>query len=1377
MFVWLFSFNLLFGQNGSSTQPFTSLGQAHNVTANGVYYFNLSGTTFSTYVLMGGWVQVAIDFGGGVGSLPQSSALSLSTRGILNTTVLSRLTSATVARIRVSTGAVDVTSNNATHLTRIRNNSALSVGGNDNTLSDSWTGTGASYLTTNAGSCNATSNNGLHQRIIHIACNTGGMHWIPVDNMQQIANNQGNISSSNYFQLMVQAPFVAVVLGPNISTQPASTVQNLCINANISALSVTASSPTAISYQWYSNNTSSNAGGTLIAGATSSTYTPPTNTVGTKYYYVVCTNAQGSTTSTVSGAVTVSALSVAGTASSDQTICSGTSPTNLSLVGNTGTIQWSSSTDNINFNNISGATVSSLSSAQMGSLSATTYYRAIVTNNACPATTSNIVTVSVNNRPTISSVTGNSRCGTGSLILSAVPSSGSISWFSSSSGGVALATGLTFTTPSISTSTIYFVEATSNGCVSTTRTSVSAVINSLPTSSSGNLNVELLVVAGGGGAGSLRGGGGGGGGYISVPSFSVMAGSTTAITVGVGGSPGYQSSGLGVHATNGTNSSFGTTHVAMGGGGGGSYGGGPQNGYAGGSGGGGANQSSSANTGFGGSGTAGQGFGGGNSRCGGGGEVSGGGGGGAGGAGSNGSSGACGTCSNRPYNPGNGGNGIQNSISGSAEWYSGGGGGGGLGGNCTSGFNISGNNGLGGGQASFGGGGQCKVVSNNFVTESGGPGIVIIKYQGPPVATGGTITQVGGYTIHTFTSNGNFIVPQTAVVNNASRCGSGIINFTGTSASGYSLNWYDAPNGGNLLATNTVNFTTPVLNNSTNYYTSLVNTSTGCESATRNTVLATVNPLPNLTINASSTALCQGQSLTLTANGANSYIWNNGVNNGVSFTPSSTNTYAVTGTNSSGCSFSTSVTVSVNVASSAPTLNTINGSVCPNSNVNLIASGGTTGTGAQVAWYTGPNGTGTFLGYGNNFTYAPTSSQTIYARREGACNTTSDAQTSIQVRNYVYASNASNSNNFCTDNNGWKHFYVGNDLIFSAQGDFSNCPSGYPRVTISNNNSFYQQNAGPFQATACANGLTPGEQRFEMSRSWNLDMGGGAPIGSYNVRFYYQASEKQAIETAAANWIATYPACNYQPKYATANGFYWFKNTGSAYVAPQYDGTQYTGPSGSTSNGVNYAQMNGITSFSGGTGAIILVPDQTLPIDWQSFTGTTDNKFNYLNWVTASEQNTQSFEVQRSKDGVSFERIGTVTAAGTSNTPKSYNFTDRTPLVGQNYYRIRMIENTGNDAYSNVVVLEVSGQPSGYTVYPNPAADQITLELEADKTELVEVQIIDVLGRVVVEKNFSVVNGKNQLQLDLKKLVTGNYSLKASYKNTGRVITEKITKK
>jgi hypothetical protein len=41
---------------------------------------------------------------------------------------------------------------------------------------------------------------------------------------------------------------------------------------------------------------------------------------------------------------------------------------------------------------------------------------------------------------------------------------------------------------------------------------------------------------------------------------------------------------------------------------------------------------------------------------------------------------------------------------------------------------------------------------------SGGSGIVIVRYLGPPRATGGTITQSGGYTIHTFTTSGNLVV-------------------------------------------------------------------------------------------------------------------------------------------------------------------------------------------------------------------------------------------------------------------------------------------------------------------------------------------------------------------------------------------------------------------------------------------------------------------------------------------------------------------------------------------------------------------------------------------------------------------------------------------
>ena len=78
------------------------------------------------------------------------------------------------------------------------------------------------------------------------------------------------------------------------------------------------------------------------------------------------------------------------------------------------------------------------------------------------------------------------------------------------------------------------------------------------------------------------------------------------------------------------------------------------------------------------------------------------------------------------------------------------------------------------------------------------------------------------------------------------------------------------------------------------------------------------------------------------------------------------------------------------------------------------------------------------------------------------------------------------------------------------------------------------------------------------------------------------------------NFIATYPSCSYTYKYNAGNaGFYWFKNTGTNYIAPQFEGTHISAISGAIS-GINYAELSGITSFSGGSGAIILVPDPLL---------------------------------------------------------------------------------------------------------------------------------------------------------------------------------------
>jgi hypothetical protein len=95
----------------------------------------------------------------------------------------------------------------------------------------------------------------------------------------------------------------------------------------------------------------------------------------------------------------------------------------------------------------------------------------------------------------------------------------------------------------------------------------------------------------------------------------------------------------------------------------------------------------------------------------------------------------------------------------------------------------------------------------------------------------------------------------------------------------------------------------------------------GCAQATE-TATVTINDLPTIDAGTNQT-ICLGQSVTLTATGADTYNWDNSVQNGVAFTPTSvgTVTYTVVGTNTTTtCSNSTSVDVTVDVCGGINTI-------------------------------------------------------------------------------------------------------------------------------------------------------------------------------------------------------------------------------------------------------------------------------------------------------------------------------------------------------------------------------------------------------------------------------------------------------------------------
>jgi len=113
-----------------------------------------------------------------------------------------------------------------------------------------------------------------------------------------------------------------------------------------------------------------------------------------------------------------------------------------------------------------------------------------------------------------------------------------------------------------------------------------------------------------------------------------------------------------------------------------------------------------------------------------------------------------------------------------------------------------------------------------------------------------------------------------------------------------------------------------------------------------------VNPLPLITVNNSSTQVCSGQSVILTAAGANSYTWNIPANTAaVTVTPGTNSTYIVSGTGANGCVNSASQTIN---AIPVPVLNLVSSSsaLCKGETATLTISGATSyswNTGAQTA--------------------------------------------------------------------------------------------------------------------------------------------------------------------------------------------------------------------------------------------------------------------------------------------------------------------------------------------------------------------------------------------------------------------------------------------
>lgn len=221
---------------------------------------------------------------------------------------------------------------------------------------------------------------------------------------------------------------------------------------------------------------------------------------------------------------------------------------------------------------------------------------------------------------------------------------------------------------------------------------------------------------------------------------------------------------------------------------------------------------------------------------------------------------------------------------------------------------------------------------------------------------------------------------------------------------------------------------------------------------------------------------------------------------------------------------------------------------------------------------------------------------------------------------------------------------------------------------------------------------------------------------------------------------------------------------------------------GSTLTAVDTVNYNfGVIGISDNLGDFTGTTDfAPLPVTLARFEAMRNGEDALLAWNTASEKNSKVFEIERAEDAKRFVKIGEVAAAGNSSRALAYQFDDKNAaqiFTGKHvYYRLKMIDRDGSFEYSPVRMVDFTGElAEDITVYPNPFKDQINLGFAVSEDASVQVEIVDLFGKVCFKGMLNQVAGEAGINIPaLNKLTAGIYVVKVAKGET--VVTRKLIK-
>ena len=155
-------------------------------------------------------------------------------------------------------------------------------------------------------------------------------------------------------------------------------------------------------------------------------------------------------------------------------------------------------------------------------------------------------------------------------------------------------------------------------------------------------------------------------------------------------------------------------------------------------------------------------------------------------------------------------------------------------------------------------------------------------------------------------------------------------------------------------------------------------------------------------------------------------------------------------------------------------------------------------------------------------------------------------------------------------------------------------------------------------------------------------------------------------------------------------------------------------------------------------------------------------------WTSLQEHNLDSYEIQRSIDGINFEVAGFVKANNLTSV-QQYKFTDNVAALTSKhvFYRVRIVDIEHSMKLTNIVSVKIADWVNGEMIIsPNPSSTNAQLKIKMNKAATGDITVFDAAGKIVLKQQASFLAGNNTVVInDITKLKDGYYTVRLNTNN------------